>query len=84
MDFLMLLPHGVRIVIEVDGKHHYASPEGLADPALYARTVAADRELQLAGHHVFRFGAVELCGDVGERVVKRFFDDLFKSFEVNA
>lgn len=26
MDFLLLLPHGTRVVIEVDGKHHYADP----------------------------------------------------------
>jgi hypothetical protein len=28
MDFLLLLPHGQRVVLEVDGSHHYASPDG--------------------------------------------------------
>lgn len=27
MDFLLLLPNRTRIVIEVDGKHHYAAGE---------------------------------------------------------
>ncbi|MFD9303389.1 hypothetical protein ACFWCB_12160 [Streptomyces sp. NPDC060048] len=35
MDFLLLLPGGVRIVIEVDGRHHYAreTPPGSNTPA---------------------------------------------------
>lgn len=28
MDYLFLLPHGQRLVLEVDGSHHYASPDG--------------------------------------------------------
>jgi len=27
MDFLMLLPNGVRVVLEVDGKQHYADAD---------------------------------------------------------
>jgi hypothetical protein len=34
MDFLLLLPHGQRVVLEVDGSHQYASPDGeRPDPA---------------------------------------------------
>jgi hypothetical protein len=55
MDFLMLLPHNVRIVIEVDGKHHYALNDGLASPKAYA-AMAADRDLRLSGYDVYRFG----------------------------
>ncbi len=32
MDFLMLLPNGVRVVLEVDGKQHYAGADFKADP----------------------------------------------------
>jgi len=78
MDFLLLLPHGVRVVLEVDGKHHYARHNGQADCARYATMMAADRELRLAGYEVFRFGAEELLGDGIRGMVKRFFDALFK------
>jgi very-short-patch-repair endonuclease len=82
MDFLLLLPHGVRIVLEVDGKHHYARDNGQADSARYAATVAADRDLKLAGYEVFRFGTEELQGEAARGLVKKFFDTLFKRYGV--
>jgi very-short-patch-repair endonuclease len=83
MDFLLLLPNGVRVVLEVDGKQHYANDEGRADPARYATRVAADRELQLAGYHVFRFGADELRDKPSaQAVAKSFFEALFKTHGV--
>ncbi len=82
MDFLMLLPHGVRVVLEVDGKHHYAGAKGYADPAAYAGMMAADRELRLAGYDVFRFGADELQGKAARIMVKEFFEELFKRHRV--
>jgi hypothetical protein len=36
MDFLLLLPGRQRVVIEIDGKHHYADGE-TASPQRYAR-----------------------------------------------
>jgi very-short-patch-repair endonuclease len=82
MDFLLLLPHGVRVVVEVDGKQHYAD-EDRASPAKYASLVAADRELQLAGYHVFRFGADELRdAPATQSVVKAFFTALFRTHGV--
>jgi hypothetical protein len=83
MDFLLLLPQGVRVVLEVDGKHHYAREDGTADPARYSKMVAADRELALAGYYVFRFGAEELSGEAGTKAVADFFDLLFKRFKVS-
>ena len=78
MDFLLLLSHGHRVVIEVDGKHHYAGDDGRASPARYASMMAADRDLRLAGYEVFRFGAAELDGgDAAVAVVKNFFEALF-------
>ena len=82
MDFLLLLPRGVRVVIEVDGKHHYSHDDGRADGRRYATMVAADRDLKLAGYEVFRFGAADLYGDAGNKTVKGFFDAVFKHYGV--
>ncbi len=61
MDFLLLIPHGQRVVLEVDGSHHYATPDGKRpDSIRYAANMRADRELKLSGYEVFRFGATEL------------------------
>ncbi|WP_244128691.1 hypothetical protein [Burkholderia gladioli] len=82
MDFLLLLPQGVRVVIEVDGKHHYADGAGCADVQRYAQMAKGDRELKLAGYEVFRFGAAELQAPIVKADVKAFFDALFKRYGV--
>ena len=84
MDFLMLLPGGARVVIEVDGQQHYAGPDGRADPREYARLAAGDRGLRLAGYEVYRFGAIELLDDGATNLVKNFFDTLFQIHGVTA
>ncbi|WP_218220340.1 hypothetical protein [Nesterenkonia sp. Act20] len=58
MDFLLLFSSRHRVVIEVDGKQHYASGDK-ASPALYSEMVAEDRRLRLAGYEVYRFGGAE-------------------------
>jgi very-short-patch-repair endonuclease len=83
MDFLLLLPSGVRVVIEVDGKQHYATEDGRADSKRYAAMVAADRDLKLAGYQVFRFGSAELTKETARGIVKTFFEELFKRFGVS-
>jgi very-short-patch-repair endonuclease len=83
MDFLLLLPQGVRVVIEVDGKHHYADEAGRADVVRYAQMVAADRELKLAGYQIFRFGAHELLDVSAADSVKKFFEALFNKYGVS-
>jgi very-short-patch-repair endonuclease len=83
MDFLMLLPGSIRVVIEVDGRHHYADNTGIADTSRYAAMMAADRELRLAGYDIYRFGAVELSGERGYTVATEFFEGLFKLHHVN-
>ncbi len=80
MDFLLLLPGSVRVVLEVDGKQHYADDEGKANPARYAAMAAADRELTLAGYHVFHFGGAELRKETAEEVGGAFFDGLLKRY----
>jgi len=84
MDFLLLLPHGQRVVLEVDGSHHYASPDGRRpDPAKYAVGVRGDRDLKLAGYEVFRFGATELQHREQARdLLQAFFADMFRRFDV--
>ena len=83
MDFLLLLPRGERIVLEVDGQTHYAT-NGRPDPRQYADGARADRELKLAGYEVFRFGATELQDlDSARALVGQFFTDLFRHYGVS-
>jgi hypothetical protein len=82
MDFLLLLPHGHRVVLEVDGATHY-STDGRPDAAVYAKGVRADRELKLARYEVFRFGATELQHPKSaDPMLRQFFADLFRKFGV--
>jgi very-short-patch-repair endonuclease len=84
MDFLLLLPGGHRVVLEVDGASHY-SRDGRPDPAAYARDARADRDLKLAGYEVFRFGATELqYRDSAEPMLREFFARLFAAYGVRA
>lgn len=77
MDFLLLPNDRRRIVIEVDGQHHYADDTGRASPSRYAEMVAEDRRLQLTGYEVFRFGAAELRDEGSARAaVDTFIDQL--------
>jgi very-short-patch-repair endonuclease len=77
MDFLLLLADRSRIVIEVDGKQHYADGD-TASPNRYAAMVAEDRKLRLAGYEVYRFGGAELHPDDPDAPARaqRFFDEL--------
>ena len=77
MDFLLLLPGRQRIVLEVDGQHHF-SENGHPSLKVYADMVSADRELRLAGYEVYRFGANELVGDSAESRITDFFEKLFR------
>lgn len=85
MDFLLLMPGNARIVLEVDGMHHYAT-DGKPDPEQYARNVHADRELKLSGYEVFRFGATELQygNERSQGLIQSFFEVLFQRYDVPA
>ncbi|MEU4345454.1 hypothetical protein AB0H00_30085 [Nocardia sp. NPDC023852] len=77
MDFLLLLGNRRRVVVEVDGKHHYADREGRADPATYATMVAEDRRLRLTGYEVYRFGGHELQHEhIARPILIDFFDEI--------
>ncbi|SCL12861.1 hypothetical protein GA0070616_0150 [Micromonospora nigra] len=78
MDFLMLLRDQRRLVIEIDGKQHYAEGD-LASPRLYAEMVAEDRDLQLAGYDVVRFGGYEFRdADAARATVTCFFERVLR------
>ncbi|MFJ3498787.1 hypothetical protein ACIPPJ_35170, partial [Streptomyces sp. NPDC086091] len=81
MDFLLLLPNRVRVVLEVDGQQHY-STNGKASPMLYAQMVSEDRQLKLSGYEVYRFGGHELDRSNGPRVVASFFRELFGRYDI--
>lgn len=75
MDFLMLFSDRRRVVLEVDGKQHYADGDK-ASPELYAKMVSEDRRLRLAGYEIYRFGGAELSGPGAKTLLQEFFDQL--------
>ena len=75
MDFLLLLPRGVRIVLEVDGKQHYAEGD-TASPNPYSEMVSEDRRLKLRGYEVYRFGGHELTMPGAADMLRKFFGEL--------
>lgn len=79
MDFLVLFPHGGRVVIEVDGKQHYAEGD-IASPRLYSQMVAEDRRLRLRGYEIYRFGGFELGQPDAPAMLRTFFTDLLASY----
>lgn len=89
MDFLMIFSHKDRIVIEIDGKQHYAEGS-IASPKLYSEMVRAHREMSLLGYDVYRFGGYEFMGaDADETVknkvlesIKHFFVRLFYKYGI--
>ena len=79
MDFLLLLNNKVRVVIELDGIHHYSDDQKRADVNKYAEMVFEDRKLKLKGYEVYRFGGKEFTPlSRGEGACKDFFYELFK------
>jgi very-short-patch-repair endonuclease len=88
MDFLILFSDRDRVVIEVDGVHHYSKADtevkdskkrNIASPQEYARMVSEDRKLRLRGYEVYRFGGFELFNlKAGQTILKEFFSMLFE------
>ena len=84
MDFLILLPRHKRVVIELDGKQHYADGDGKASPTRYAEMVREDRRLQLAGYDVFRIGGHEVADPGGgATLVRSFFEALLAFHDIS-
>lgn len=83
MDFLLLLPHGARVVLEVDGVHHYGDPDTRqVDVRRYAQMASADRDLKLSGYEVYRFGASELLANDSQARAALFFHQLFRRYNL--
>lgn len=96
MDFLLMLENSVRIVIEVDGRHHYGVEDParhvyIADAGRYAAMCREDRRLRLLGYEVYRFGGAELSdttlsplkiGPASQEAVSGFFDWLLRKHGV--
>jgi very-short-patch-repair endonuclease len=76
MDFLLLFSARKRVVIEVDGRQHYASEDGRANTQLYAEMVTEDRRLRLSGYEVYRFGGKEFESSDAPSMLAAFFDEL--------
>jgi very-short-patch-repair endonuclease len=79
MDFLLLLPNRVRVVIECDGVQHYAGDDGRAELRRYAEMVAEDRALRLRGYEVYRFGGYELQDPNGDGAADRRLASFFNA-----
>lgn len=76
MDFLLLMPGRRCVVLEIDGKHHYAKDDR-ADPHAYARMVSEDRRLRLAGYEIYRFGGAEFIDkSKATAMLTQFFNEL--------
>jgi hypothetical protein len=91
MDFILLLDQHVRVVIEIDGVHHYTRHDGMASPHNYANMLAEDRRLRLAGYELYRFGGAEfsdtvisgtryLIGPQSQQVTINFFDEIWRRY----
>lgn len=80
MDFLILFSDKDRVIIEIDGKHHYSNKErvfikvdgsyrcvdkDIASPKNYATMMSEDRKLCLRGYEMYRFGGFEICTSDG-------------------
>lgn len=79
MDYLMIFSHQNRVVIEIDGKQHYAEGD-TASPRLYSEMMKAHREMSLYGYDVYRFGGYEFIGAESDPVVKKRVIENLKSF----
>lgn len=55
----MLLPNGIRVVIEIDGKQHYSEGD-ISSPKLYAEMMVDTRKLQLKGMKYIDLAAMSL------------------------
>lgn len=84
MDFLLLLPHRQRVVLEVDGSQHYTRDRGRTpDSSKYAEMMAGDRDLKLRGYEVYRFGHDELRDEAAAHsLLERFFPELLRRYGV--
>jgi len=83
MDFLLLLRNSIRVVLEIDGKQHYANDNGQAVPSRYAEMVSEDRRMRLLGYEIYRFGGEEFINSENAiNMITNFFSELFFRYEI--
>lgn len=89
MDFLMLFSMAERVVIEIDGSQHYSedvyingTKKRIASPIKYGEMVKAQREMELYGYWVYRFGGYEFCDGQVKNQIKLFFIRLLQKHGV--
>ncbi|MBD5133068.1 MAG: hypothetical protein HDT38_01135 [Clostridiales bacterium] len=83
MDFLLLLPGNIRIVIEIDGSLHYSDSNGNPSPQKYADMVRDDRMLKLYGYEVYRFGGFEFIdATIATANISAFIKALFEKYGI--
>lgn len=97
MDLLLMLDRGVRVVMEVDGRHHYAIQvlghpgKYIAHAQRYADMASEDRRLKLRGYEVYRFGGAEFpdvdldagtVGPLAQQCATEFFEQLLSKHGV--
>lgn len=71
------------MVIELDGRQHYADDDGTASPGRWAEMVAEDHRLRLAGYEVYRFvGAGFVDRSKAGALLRQFFEELLISHNV--
>ena len=84
MDFLLLLPHGQRVVLEVDGSHHYASPDGngRTPPGTPTACAATGTSSSPGTRYSASAPPSSRTGNRPATCSRQFFADLFRRFGV--
>jgi AbiJ N-terminal domain 3 len=84
VDFLLFMPNRHRVVLELDGAHHYSSKDGMPSPRNYAKMVREDRRIRLRGYELYRFGGAEMLPEaLPEAMLRSFFRDLLRTHGIN-
>ena len=88
MDFCLIMPSNKKIIIEVDGIHHFAEKENgkwIASDKKYASQCKFDNEWQLRGNEIYRISNRALMDNKSEDniiFIKEFFIKLFKKHKI--
>jgi hypothetical protein len=85
MDFMLLLKNNRSLIIEIDGRDHYArvlNPRPaeykydiyVADPDRYADMMAEDRAMKFAGYEVLRYGAKKISASTIKSEIQQLIE----------
>lgn len=83
MDFLLLFPGNVRVIVEIDGKQHYTGANDKSSPQKYAEMVKEDRKLKLYGYDIYRFGGAEFSDSkIAVETINQFIESLYQKYGI--